>query len=653
LAEHQQGSVSPFRKEDLVSQKLRLLLLSILLLIVSISIAAADPGRTIPQIVISATRSPADLSQIASSMTVITEEDIARKHKPSVAELLRTVPGMDINNSGGPGQTSRVFMRGTNSNHVLVLMDGVTLNDPSDPNDAFDFGNLTSDNIERIEVLRGAQSTLYGSQAIGGVINIISKTGKGTPRHHAFAEYGRYNSSKVGVGTSANINGLSYALEASNFHTSGISSMAKRFGGQEKDGTNIYTFSGNFANRSSDQFTGKLNLRYNRNRSQFDTPSNFSPRPHDDPYPENDTRQINGRLAGEYVGMNGKWIQELGLSRLTLQRSQITEFFDSIGTPFFGHQQYISWRDKLDWVHHVKTIEHHAFTFGTEFSSDHVVFHSSVLALSQSELNVDNQGIFFDDQFTYGDFFLNAGIRSDIHQSFGRKSTWKVAPGYNFPKSGTRIKASYGTGFKAPSLFSLYDRTFGTATLHPETSKSYDAGFEQALWKDRVVFGATVFRNDINDLLDTVFVPPSDFRYTNIGKARTQGVETSLSINPAVDWKITSTYTFTQADDRSADKRLKRRPKHIIGGEVQWQYSQEGDVGFTVRHVGVSFDSDFSFAAANTKPFTTIDLYTNYRVNETASVYARVDNLLDRRYEEVYGYGEPGMSLIGGVKAGF
>jgi vitamin B12 transporter len=206
-----------------------------LLLLASSVISAAHAETTVPQIVVTATRSPADLTRIASSVTVITQEDIEKKNKPSVIELLRLVPGISIPNSGGTGQNTRVFMRGTNSNHVLVMMDGVALNDPSDTANAYDFSNLVTDNIERIEILRGPQSTLYGSQAIGGVINIISKKGVGKPSYSGYAEYGRYNSFREGISAMGEEGQTSYSVSAAHRYTDGISSFDKRLGGREKD----------------------------------------------------------------------------------------------------------------------------------------------------------------------------------------------------------------------------------------------------------------------------------------------------------------------------------------------------------------------------------------------------------------------------------
>lgn len=612
------------------------------------SAAYADNAVTIPQIVISATRSPTDIAEIASSITVITEEDIKRKNKPTVTELLREVPGVTVANNGGVGQTTRLFMRGTNSNHVLVLMDGIALNDPSDPGDAFDFSNLSTDNIERIEVLRGAQSTLYGSQAIGGVVNIISKKGKGAPKQNAFAEYGRYNSSKVGMGSSGEIGHTSYSLQASNLHTDGISALSKTRGGTEKDGNNSYTAAANIASKLTDDLTAKMNLRYNRSVTEFDSAGSLLPRPFDDPLPDNDSRQINSRMSGEWSLMGGKWVQELGVGYLHLNRNQITEYYDSLFNIFFGRQQYWGWRSNMDWVHRVTLIPGHALTFGAETSRDHFK------SLSVSERDVGNVGLFFDDQYVITpNLFINAGIRTDIHQTFGRQSTWKLAPGYTVKETGTRLKATYGKGFKAPSLFQLFDDASGNADLKPEQSDSWDAGFEQALFGDKVTFGATVFRNDIDNLISFDSSPP--YAAINIGKARTQGVESSVTVRPLPLWSVKASHTFTQADDRRADKQLSRRPKHQANLSTTYQYSIDGDVGVNVRYVGKSSDIDYQSPYGRTynRPFATVDLSTNYKLNPAITLYGRLDNLFDKRYEEVYGFGQPGMALYGGVKTEF
>jgi len=601
-------------------------------------------NTSLPPVVVTATRSATPLNQVASSMTVITAEDIAQQNEPTVSELLRQVPGVTVANSGGFGQTTRVFMRGTNSNHVLVMVDGVRMNDPSDPGNALDFSNLNTDNIQQIEILRGPQSTLYGSEAIGGVINIITKKGKGKPVHTAFAEYGRYNSRREGVGSSGDVGRTSYSVTATNSRTDGISSYAKRFGGTEKDENNTYTVAANIASKLTDNFTAKINTRYSRVATDFDSPGSFN-RPIDDPKADNDTRQFNGRAAGELSLYDGKWVQEFGVSTLNLNRTQNTVFYDTSFNELFGRQSQNGWRQAVDWVHHLKMVPDHVFVVGGEIYSDH--FKTQNLA----EVNVDNRALFFDDQYTNGGFFVNTGVRNDNQQAFGNQFTWKVAPGYHIPDTGTTIKASYGKGFKAPSLSNLYDPVFGNASLMPERSNGWDAGFEQTLWQERLTFGATGFRNTITNLIGNNPTPP--FASINAGKARTQGLESSASLRPNDDWALSLNHTLTRSENRTRDRDLLRRPRNMFNASASYQYSEEGDVMLNARYSSSRKDVDINlpFGLVYVKSFTTIDLSTNYKITPNLTLYSRLDNLLDKRYEEVFAYGAPGMSLYAGVKA--
>jgi vitamin B12 transporter len=553
-----------------------------------------------------------------------------------------------VANNGGAGQTTRLFMRGTNSNHVLVLLDGVALNDPSDPGDAFDFSNLTTDNIEQIEVLRGAQSSLYGSQALGGVISITSKKGKGAPRHSAFAEYGRYHSARLGAGSSGEIGASSYSFHFSQSHTDGISALAKTRGGREKDGNDTSTFSGNVSHQLTDNFVAKLNLRYQRSDTEFDSLGSQIPRPFDDAEPVNDTRQWNGRAAGEWSHLGGAWVQELGVGVLDLNRQQITEYYDASFNVFFGRQQFQGWRRTLDWVHRVSLVPGHRLTFGTDYSAD---FYKSSQV---TEKNVMNVGLFADDQITLApNAYLNVAVRSDHQQSFGRQTTWKIAPVYDLTTTGTRLKTTYGTAFKAPSLYQLFDAGSGNPELKPEKNRSWDMGFEQSLWDGRVTFGATAFKNFISNLIS--FNPSPPFRSINLGKARTQGVESSVSYRPTEAWTVTAAHSFIQADDKRSDKRLLRRPRHSVQLSAGYQPNERWNATAGLRYVSSAADINYDapFNRVNVPSFTTVDLSGNYQIQEGTTLYMRAENLLDQRYEEVFGFGQPGLSLVAGVKAGF
>lgn len=615
-----------------------------------LALACADASAreviTIPNIV-SAARSPVPLSKVASSVTVIDEQQIKRQNKATVSELLRQVPGVTLATNGTSGQTTRVFMRGTNSNHVLVMIDGMMVNDPSDPGNAFDFSNLTTESVERIEVLRGPQSTLYGSQAIGGVINIITKKGEGAPTSSAYAEYGSYNTNRIGANSSGRIGNTSYSFGLSQYHTSGISALAKKAGGIERDASDMYTLSLNLESQLSDNFTAKGNFRYNRNNTEFDSPGGFT-RPADDPDPVNDSRQFNGRVAGELSLYDGVWTQELGYSLLDLNRSQITEYFDAMFMAHFGRQNYQGRRDTFDWIHRIRPDEDHLLTIGTE------TWDESFKTDTISTVDVRNHAVFADHQFNIGDsFFMNNGVRLDFHETFGRQFTWKVAPGYLIEQTGTRLKTSYGTGFKAPSLSQLYDPSSGNLNLNPETSKGWDAGFEQTLFDDKVTFGATYFKNHLTQLIS--FSPAPPFVGLNIGKARTEGVESTLSIRPVEEWTISASHVYTLSQDRSSNQELLRRPKHQANLSTMYDYSEQGDVGMNVRYSSQRRDIDinFPFGRVDVKSFTTVDVFTNYEVKPGVTVYGRADNLLDKEYEEVFSYGTLGRTFYVGVKSSF
>jgi vitamin B12 transporter len=613
----------------------------------TINVLAAEDAKTVPTVVVTPSRSPVPLSKIASSVTVISQEEIARQHKATVPELLRQVPGITVAGNGSVGQTSRVFMRGTNSNHVLVLIDGMMVNDPSDPGNAFDFANVTTDNVERIEILRGPQSTMYGSQAIGGVIHIITKQGGGAPTSTAYAEYGSYNTRRLGAGNSGAFGNTSYSFNLSNYSTSGISALSKRAGGKERDDSQMYTASLNIASKLTDHFTAKGNFRYNRTNTEFDSPGSFT-RPADDPDPVNDSRQFNGRIAGELSLYDGKWTQELGYALLDLNRSQITEYYDAAFNTYFGRQNYQGRRDTIDWIHRIKPMDDHLVTVGLE------AWDESFKTSQLGTVDVGNKAVFLDHQFNIGEsFFMNNGVRVDNHQTFGRQYTWKVAPGYMIHATGTRLKTSYGTGFKAPSLSQLYDPSSGNINLSPETSKGWDVGFEQNLWGDKVSFGATYFRNDITQLISFSNSPP--FIGLNIGKARTEGVESTFSYRPNVDWTINASHVYTLSQDRSSDQELLRRPKHQANLAVNYDYSMEGDVGMNVRYSSSRRDVDinFPYGRLDVKGFTTVDLYTNYQLNPNITLYGRAENILDKEYEEVFSYGTLGRTFYAGVSSKF
>jgi vitamin B12 transporter len=337
------------------------------------------------------------------------------------------------------------------------------------------------------------------------------------------------------------------------------------------------------------------------------------------------------------------------VSSIDVNRSATSEYYDpAFIFILFGRQVFHGQRNMADWIHHVTLLPNHNITLGGEIESEN--FKVAAIDANVAETNVDNRAIFINDNFTWNDFFLNLGGRLDDHQSFGPQRTYKIAPGYNITQTGTRLKSSYGTGFKAPSLFQLYDPSTGNPNVQPEKSKGWDVGYEQTLWNGKVVFGNTYFRNDITNLIGLTSTFP--FLSINTGKARTEGVESSLELHPTDQWTITATHTYTLNFNSITEADLLRRPKHQANVNVDYRYNDQWNFGGDVRYVSskrdVNFDAPYNLLTVPS--FTTIGLYTNYHYSPNITFYARGDNLLDKQYEEVYGYGQMGAAGFVGVK---
>lgn len=587
--------------------------------------ASRDPNA-ITNIVISPTRTAVAASKTASSVTVITRADIEKKQKPDVVELLRDVPGLAVAGTGSVGQTGRVFMRGAESRHTLVLIDGVAANDPSDPAAAFDFSNLTTDNIERIEILRGAQSTLYGSDAIGGVIHITTRRGVGKPRHFASLEGGSYDTYKLAVGSDGMVGKVGYSLSASQFDTSGFSAFSEKSGGRETDGSSARTVALSLDRQFTDNFSLLGNFRYNRNYAYYD---DFGA----DSANENHANQFNGRVAGKLSLLDDRWTHEIGLGSLLINRTDFNTF---------GNTRYRGVRNKLDWLQSYQIAQGHLTTLGLESSDD--IFKTESIV----ERSVRTNSAFLQHQIDLWDsFYISIGGRYDDNEQFGSNTTYRIAPAYRIKETNTKLKASVGTGYKAPSLFQLYS-VFGNTALSPEESKGYEAGVEQSLVDGRLKLESVYFKNSFSSLIDYNFATN---KYYNAGRAETRGVENVVRFGITPELSLSANYTFLITED-SQKRELVRRPKHR--GGVALDYAS-GDWAWSVgtRSVGDRNDINLAFARDINPSYTIVNMQGRYRVNEMASLTGRIENLFNREYEEVMGYGSPGFSAYTGVKVDF
>lgn len=634
-----------------------------LVLAVSGSAMAEEKTAQLGEMVVTATRDEVPMEQVGSSITVITAKQIEQQQKQTVADALRTVPGLDVVRSGGVGQNSSIFMRGADSRHTLILIDGVELNDPSTTGGEYNFGFLTTDNIERIEVLRGPQSTLYGSQAMGGVINIITKRGAGQLNGFVSAEGGSLYTAKESAGVSGSTDLFNYALTLSRLDSSGVSAAASRAGNSEADGyqnTTVAARLGITPTRNSDI---DLSLRYTRSRNGADNGGGAGA---DDPNRVMRNEELQFRTQGTLLLFADLWEQKLGVSLNDLTRSDDNDR-DAAHPLDFQRSEYQGQTVKFDWQHTLRLHKTNTLIVGAETKEEKAksTYYSEGIwgpyTSNWDEKFARTTGVYLQDQLNLWDsWFSTAGVRVDHHSQFGTEATYRFTTAYLIKQTDTKLKGSYGTGFKAPSLYQLYDPANGNVNLKPEKSTGWDVGVEQTLLNRQIQLGATYFRNDFEQLIDWELVDPIWFTgmYKNVAKASSEGVELTASYQPFDSLVVRTGYTYTLARNKQTGAELLRRPKHKLSGDINYRFMGKGNLNLGLVYVGTRDDLTFNpitYAqqTVTLKDYLVVNLAASYDVAKYLQLFGRIDNLLDRQYEEVLGYGTPGIGAYAGVKVSF
>ena len=529
--------------------------LSLSLGLASLPAAAGGASDELQTIVVTATRIPTPQSQIASSITVITAEDIAARQEQSLPDALKEVPGLNLVQSGGPGGQTSVFMRGTNSNHTKVLIDGIDLSDPSNPTGAFDFAHLLLQDVQKIEVLRGPQSGLYGSDAIGGVVNIITKSGTGPAQLSASLQGGSFDTFNQAASLGGSAERFHYMFSVDHIHSgeTPVTPLGLLQPGEQRidDYYDNLTASTKLGFDVTEHFDLGLVARYTDTHLRFTSNDyNFFPAPPADVQSENDTKQFYTRLTAHGFAFDGVLESTLGVA---YGRSESDDF-----TPggFPPESTYTGSRVKADYQGNIHLASTQTLVVGLEHQRDEIqdpISANTTINSGYTEL----QSAFSTN------FFNTLSVRYDDNDRFGSKVTYRIAPVYTLSGSGTMLKATLGTGFKAPTLSQMFQDFpdfgfFGNPDLKPERSVGYDVGFEQPFANDVFRFGATYFRNDIKDLIED----NADFTsYTNIGHVVTQGVESFLTYQPITTLTLRADYTYTEATDETDARGAAAPPK--------------------------------------------------------------------------------------------
>lgn len=611
----------------------------------------------LPEVSVSATGIATPLDQIGSSVTVITAADIARTQRRTLPEVLNNVPGLNVVQTGGPGGQTAIFMRGTNSNHVKVLLDGIDIGDPTTPNGAIDLAHIATGDIERVEVLRGPQGGLYGANSIGGVISITTRKGEGPAKATATLEGGALGTFNQSAAVSGAKDRFDYAFSVAHLRSTNIdvtpTYVLPAGQGANPNSYDNMTYSTRLGAKVTDDLKVNLIGRYLDARFKYtnDDPSTFPTAPYAT-RSDYTSKAFFGRAEAVYAAFDGRFINTVGVNVSDTHRTNKDPNANP-ETTNDGTRTAVNWRGQI------AVAKGHTLVLGAERSNEraktqtYAMFGGTPISYSASNGNTAGY-VEIQSQFAER-FFIVGNVRVDDDDMFGSHNTWRVAPAFIVPGSETRLKGSYGTAFKAPTLYELYGvgdfNYVGNPNLKPETSKGWELGFEQPLFGDRVRFGVTYFRNDIENLINSVFTPVNT--YVNVGKAKTEGYEAFVDIKATERLRFRADYTRTDATDEIANTELLRRPKHKANVTTSYQASDALGLSASVVYVGPWMDFDRQglwFTARDFQGYTVVNVAANYEVNKQVTVFGRVDNLFDKRYEVPVGWKAPGVGVFGGIK---
>ena len=617
------------------------------------------------EVVVSATKSRQPISHVTSAVEIITGEQMQQRKLRSVADALRLAEGATLFSFGGPGTLANVRLRGSSTEQVLVLIDGVPVN--SATAGSYNFANLTTDNIERMEILRGNQSMMWGSQAMGGVINITTKRGRGPLNVGGFMEYGSFVSLREGGAVSGQKGLVDFSATLSRWDITNISAVNYRRGATERDPFRNWQGSGRLGLDLPKGARLEFNVRWMNSTVNFDGTPFFAGqiRPADGLGARNKRDELI--LSGVFSQpLTDWWSHKITLGRATDDLLSTSNSFERILDVGVSRAVTPSTSDISSVNHRIEW--QHDFQIGKPL---HVVagyqFWEQVGRNAQqfdSKLLTTHAG-FAEARLNFWDrVFGTAGIRRDEYNTFGGATTYRVTGGYLHKETDTKLRGSYATGFRAPTINQLFFPGFGNPNLTPEKSQGLDIGVDQGLFDKRVTLSAGYFWTRYQDLILSVFNPTvcgpfstTGFCAQNVGAAKTHGWESSVKLRLVEDrpWikslSLVGQYTYTMTRDEPRARRLPLFPQHQYSAVLSYQPVDPLTLNLEFRYMGQYFND-----VNNQEPMKAFDIWnlvTTYDVNKRIQGYLRVENLFDRKYEERLFFGTPGRSIFGGIRVNF
>jgi vitamin B12 transporter len=611
-----------------------ILVLLLVLWPTSDAFAQTPAAKNLDPVVVTATKSEESLERLGASVTVITEEEMRDKNYTTLEEALRHVPGVDIQRSGGLGKTTSIRIRGAGPQQVQVMVDGLRVKSPT--LGVAELSDFALDGVQRIEIVRGPQSTLHGADAIGGVVNIITKKGQGPPTGFVRFDAGTFETYKESTGISGSWKAFSYNFSASHYDTRGY---------LKNDDATQSTLAGRFD--YDFPWQGTLGLKGRYVKSQTDLPF-FSTNP--TVFDPNSQQQTETWLYNVTYDQKvtdwwdshvryGQWLNRAGFQNMPPPGATTT--ISQIDTE----------RREAEFLNSFRLGKLNLLTVGFEHRDEQ----GRNRGTFRREINV--KSYFFQDELQLWDnLILGGGVRHEENDTFGSATTGRASAVFLIPQWGTRIRAAWGEGFRAPTINDLFFPGFGNPSLQPESSESYEGGLDQRFWDNRARSGFTLFHNQFSNLIQIVntgglFIPQ------NIGRAITEGIEWYGEVDPFDGLTLYTNYTWTKAYDVDSGKPLRRFPQHRWNAGVvfTWDRLKLFAEALTTTK---QFESATAVRSYNPQ-YHRLDFGGSYQLGgrfgiiERTELLARFNNVTDERYSEALGFFAPGFNCLIGLKVTF
>ncbi len=640
----------------------RLLTASIALLLhPALSAMAADASDGVEDVIVTANRISQETSRVGDSVTVITAKEQRRSQKTAVSDLLATTPGVTVARNGGLGGTTTLRIRGAESHQTIVMIDGVKLNDPSSASGEFNFADLLTTDFAQIEVLRGPQSTLWGSQAIGGVVNIVTPVPEGPLSAGYSVEGGTHDTAIARGHVQAGGDRFAWRVSGNYLTSDGISSYSRELGGREADAYRNVGFNARGILRIAENISAEVRSTWSDGRSDYDgaPPPRFSLTD----TPDYGTTEEFTTYAGVTVGaFGGRLENRIGFAYTNTDRKD-TDPSSSVPTTFDaeGRNERWEYQGTLRITDRVSTIVGLESERSELSSASPSPFDPHPVPLT-GDVQIDS--VYAQVNVTPIDAVsLSAGVRYDDHETFGSHTTARASAAWSVT-STTILRATYGEGFKAPTLYQLYSQ-YGNLNLEAEEAKSWDAGVEQHFFDKKLVLSATYFDRDTTNMIDFVScfgetrpdcaTRPEGY-YDNFQKTNANGVELAMTAHLTEQLSVAANYTNMEAENTARGTpnfghALPRRPNETLNAQLSYEWPVGLTTTVAVQHASRSYDKINNMVVLD--GYTLFDLRAAYAVSDSLEVFGRIENAFDQEYETVKNYGTLGRTFYAGLRQSF